>query len=222
MTLNLTDTIRLTLESEIRQGQILPGQPIEEKVLIERFSASRTPVREALQQLAAQGLVRLVARVGAVVPRLSVKELLSLLELLAELEGACAKFAARRMAESERLALADAVTACEQAAQAQDWQHYELANDRFHDVIYVGSRNPYAVEQIRMIRMRSRAYVPNRFEQPRRMKKSVEEHKAIALCVIGEDAEGAQAAMISHIAIGGRDFAEFVSGIPDDFLAAAT
>jgi DNA-binding GntR family transcriptional regulator len=219
MTLNLTDTIRLTLENEIRQGLILPGQSLEEKALQERFSASRTPVREALQQLAVQNLVRILPRTGAVVPRLSTRELLAQLELLAELEGACAKFAARRMNEEERRGLADALRACEEAAAAQDSDRYEEANDCFHDILYVGSRNPYAVEQIRTIRMRCRAYVAKRFELPRRMQKSVDEHRAIVRCALDADAAGAQEAMIAHIAIGGRDFAEFVTRIPEDFLA---
>jgi len=219
MSLNLTDTIRLTLESEIRQGLFLPGQTIEEKALLDRFSASRTPVREALQQLAAQGLLQILPRTGAVVPRLSVRELLAQLELLAELEGACAKFAARRMSEAERRALAEALEGCERAAATQDSDTYEAANARFHDVLYVGGRNPYAVEQIRKIRMRCRAYVSHRFDLQFRMQRSVEEHRAIAQAVLAGDAPGAQEATISHIAIGGRDFAEFVSSIPEDFLA---
>jgi hypothetical protein len=83
-----------------------------------------------------------------VVPKLSTKELRSLLEMLAELEGACAKFAARRMDGAEQKALRVAQQACESAAIAEDFCSYLSANKGFHELIYVGARDAESTDAL--------------------------------------------------------------------------
>ena len=99
---SLAEGVRTRLEKDILGGVLVPGQVLDERSLAEQFGVSRTPVRNAVAQLASQGLLRVVPRVGVVVPKLNIKELLSLLEMLAELEGICAKFAARRKRRRRR------------------------------------------------------------------------------------------------------------------------
>ena len=118
--LSLQDQIRVELESDLREGRLTPGMPIHEATLCKRFGASRTPVREALLLLVAKGLIDIVPRTGIYVRQLEVRELVAMMEALAELEGVLARLAATRVnAElSERMQAALGRTA--ERAQADD------------------------------------------------------------------------------------------------------
>ena len=216
---SLSDSVRSTMERELLTGVLAPGHVLDERSLAERFGVSRTPVREAVAQLASQGLLKVIPRVGVVVPKVSIKELLSILEMLAELEGICAKFAAKRMDARQRKGLKDAVAACEAAASAGKPSAYQTANLRFHEAIYAGARNEWAAQQIRALRLRSASYGRTRFDLPGRLDKSLAEHRAVLTCIDAGDSEGARQAMVEHISIGGRDFAEIVSSMETEALA---
>lgn len=164
--------------------------------------------------LASMGLLRVVPRVGVVVPKLTIRDLLVLLEMLAELGGACASFAAKRMTAGERKALNAALIACEQAARSGNAKAYEKANAAFHAAIYSGARNEWAARQIHGLRLRCAGYQRSRFELSGRLERSLEEHRVIVAAIEAGDADTARKAMIEHIAVGGRDFAELVSTLP--------
>ena len=85
------------LEDDILGGHFEPGDRLAEGALAERFGVSRTPIREALRQLSAAGLVEMRPHRGAVVRSLLVADIVHMLELMAEIEGFCARLAARRM-----------------------------------------------------------------------------------------------------------------------------
>lgn len=215
---NLSESVRLAMEQSFLDGTFLPGQVFDERSLAEKYAVSRTPVREAILRLVAQGLLQVMPRAGVVVPKLSIKELLSLLEMMAELEGACARFAAKRMDSCERLALKEAFLTCEAAARSGQSADYKEANNRFHEIIYAGSRNEWARTQIRALRLRCASYQRSRFDLPGRLEHSLQEHREVLLRIEAGDGEGARQAMIGHISVGGRDFAEFVSSLPSELL----
>ena len=218
---SLAEGVRTRLEKDILSGALMPGQALDERSLAEQFDVSRTPVRNAIAQLAFQGLLRVVPRVGVVVPKLSIKELLSLLEMLVELEGICAKFAARRMDARERKSLRDAMVACEAAAAAGNAKAYGAANSKFHEAIYVGCRNDWAAAQVRSLRLRCAHYRRSRFDLPGAMEKSLLEHRAVMEAIERGDAEAARQAMAEHIAVGGKDLADFVSLLDPGLLEQA-
>ena len=85
--LTQADTVRLAIEREIFGGQLAPGDALEEGRLANRFGVSRTPVREAITQLAQAGLITKRAHKRAVVAQLDPSTMLELFEALAELEG---------------------------------------------------------------------------------------------------------------------------------------
>src|SRR4030095_9786100 len=91
------EELRLQLADEIVRGALAPGAPLDETDIARRFNVSRTPVREALRQLAASGLVEARAHRGAVVARPSLDRLNGMFEAMAELEALCAGLAAERM-----------------------------------------------------------------------------------------------------------------------------
>src|ERR1700742_3420226 len=96
------EELRLQLADEIVRGVLPPGAGLDESDIARRFSVSRTPVREALRQLAASGLVDSRAHRGAVVARPSIERMKGMSEAMAELEAICAGLAAERMAPAER------------------------------------------------------------------------------------------------------------------------
>ena len=217
---NLSDMVRAEMERDLIAGRLQPGTVLDERSLAERFGVSRTPVREAVLQMAAQGLLSVIPRVGVVVPKLGIQQLLGLLEMLAELESVCAKFVAKRMTAEQRAQFRASLQACEQAAQADDAAAYAQANDAFHGTIYAAAHNEWLVHQVRGLRLRCAAYQHSRFDLPGRLNKSLKEHVLIATAIEAGDPEGARQAMHAHIAVGGQDFAEFVSSLNPDLIAS--
>ena len=106
------------LELEILKGQRKPGDRLDERLLAEQFGVSRTPVREALQRLAASGLVVSRGRQGLQVAQLSIADLLDAFSVAAEMEALASAHAARRIRPEQRRRLETAHQACSVAAQA--------------------------------------------------------------------------------------------------------
>src|SRR5215213_11508740 len=96
------EALRDQLEQDIVTGHFKPGERLDEQSLASRFGVSRTPIREALMQLASAGMVELQPRRGAFVASLSLREVIERFEVMAALEGACGALAARRIGDEER------------------------------------------------------------------------------------------------------------------------
>lgn len=222
--INLSDKIRLTLESEIASGLLQPGARIEEQALMDRFGVSRTPAREAVLQLMSAGLVSLVSRQGAVVSGISLSEYVAMLEVLMELEGLAAKLSARRMAIAQRHELEKAAQACEKAAQANDAAQYAQVNRLFHEIIYDGSRNEVLARQLRAMRARMRHPQTSMFDRPGRIRHSMVEHKAVLQAILAGDEEAACRLMTGHISSGGNVYADAIATMtqPEVALPSAT
>lgn len=210
------ETIRSAIEHEILSGKLPSGSQIEEQQLIERFGVSRTPAREALIQLSSAGLVTLVPRQGAIVSSISLRDYVAMSEILVQLEALAARLAARRMTTPERLALEAAFQSCATAATDGKSDAYRRANDEFHGILYDGSRNEILARQIRTMRARMRGMQDFRFEQPARVRASLEEHRAVLEAVSNGDENGAADAMVRHISAGGNVYADMIASMPGD------
>lgn len=205
------ERIRLALEEEILSGTLAPGERLDEQALARRFGASRTPVREALRHLASSRLVELKPRQGAVVMALSIPELIEIFEVMAELEGLCARLAARRSSPEERDALRVAHEACRERMQSNDPESFYRENRRFHEIIYSATHNGYLRETTRALRSRVGPYRRYVTYQPGRMAKSVVEHEKVLQAILAGDAASAQNLMREHVNLLGDGFADFVS-----------
>lgn len=202
--------LRLWLENEIADGRLRPGDRIDEKSLCERFKVSRTPVREAFLQLASVGLVTCRPRHGAVVTKMSVKEVIAMWETLTGLEGLCAELAARRMPRATRAEL-DAVHKASKALLAtNDVAAYDEANRRLHELIYNGSQNEYLARHVKHIRRRLQVYRRLPFERPGGIRRSFEGHERVVQAILAGDDKAAHSQMREHVA-GGLTFLDFVA-----------
>ncbi len=190
------------LLAEIRAGALRPGDRLTETDLATRFGTSRTPVREAIRALEADGLVVHVPRVGATIRTLSYAEITDLYEMRAILEGSAARFAARAAYDSETVEL-DAINA-EMAHAAKDAGHCNGArlidlNTRFHSVILNAARNQFLVRAIQSIQKTLLILGPSTLEDAERVHQAVAEHEAIFDALQRHDGDEAQAAMRAHI-----------------------
>jgi len=206
--------IRAALQDEIESGKLPPGSPLDERALALRFQVSRTPVREALQQLAARELVRIAPRQGVSVARLSISQVRAIMEGVGELESTCAKLAARRVDEELRAQLDEALQLCQDAAVEGGTEEYATANARFHEVIYTGSRNPYLAGLIRHARRQIHRYRLRDFVSKAQINQSLQDHRKIARAIQDGDEAAAALQMLLHVPSGSTGFSEFLARIP--------
>ena len=195
----LADELRLALADDIVRGLIAPGAGLDEIELARRFGVSRTPVREAIRQLAASGLVEVRAHRGAVVAQPSIERLKSMFEAMAELEALCAGLAAERMSGAERRVLETAHEEMRTLIHLGDPQRFHELNEAFHGAIYAGTHNGYLAEITLATRARVQPFRRAQFRNLGRLAKSQAEHDRVVVAIMRGDKQGAAAAMRAHI-----------------------
>jgi DNA-binding GntR family transcriptional regulator len=173
------ERLRAMIEEDILSFKLKPGDKLDECRLAEMYGTSRTPVREALRQLSSNGLIEIRPHKGAIVAKLGIRELVELLEVMAELEGACGRLAAKSCLNSDVDAIVVAQESCRKFAELRDAQSYQKANEAFHEAIYAASRNDCLVKLTLSIRNRVAAYRRLQLEQMNRIKFSVTDHDRI-------------------------------------------
>ncbi len=211
MTERMADTIRAALEEMIVTGQYADGERLDEQRLAEHFDVSRTPLREAFQQLAASGLVVLEARRGAFVRQPAFEEMVEMFEVMAELEALCARLAARRVSEPVLLAIARTVEACEEAVARGDSDGYYAQNERFHHLIYDASGNRFLAGEAARLHRRLQAYRRMQLQLRGRMGQSLAEHRAIFDALRAGDGAAAAEALRGHVAVQGARFNDLMA-----------
>jgi len=197
--LTRAEELRLQLADEIVRGALAPGAALDETDIARRFSVSRTPVREALRQLAASGLVESRAHRGAVVAQPSIDRLSGMFEAMAELEALCASLAAERMTPTERYQLEGIHEELRVLSHAGDPDRFNAVNERFHSAIYAGSQNGYIAEITLATRARVQPFRRAQFRNLGRLAKSHAEHDRVVVAIMRGDRNGAASAMRAHI-----------------------
>lgn len=199
---NQTDMIVDHIVRSIENGKLNPGDVIEEKMLVGEFGVSRTPVREALLQLDAVGILKRKARGGAEVFRPTLEEFLAILEVHGKLEGHAAGLAARRLSRGDAQALEKACLACDEHAGKlgdSDPDSYYQHNLNFHLTIAISAHNTVLLDMIRNNGRKLLAYYRARYRYKGSIGKSAEEHRQIAALILDRDSEAAERLMVSHV-----------------------
>src|SRR4051812_5928983 len=185
------EELRLQLADEIVQGALRPGAPLDETEIAKRFNVSRTPVREALRQLAASGLF----------------------QAMAELEGLCAGLAAERMPLAERHRLQAVHEELRVLSYVGNPDRFHEVNERFHNAIYTGSQNSYIAEITLATRVRVQPFRRAQFRNLGRLAKSHAEHEAVLVAIMRGDRTGATAAMRAHIELVQDEYESYVHSL---------
>lgn len=208
---SLQDQIRESVVSAIQTGALRPGAQIDEKALADEFDSSRTPVREALLMLAAQGLITIVPRAGMFVHKPKAAELVAMFETLAEMEGVVARLATQRISPAGKKVLMQAHEAAGVHVEQGDTAGYIEANRKFHDVLYQAAANPFLAEQIVLLRRRLAIYWQQKgLINDARVPSSYREHGQVVEAVIAGNPDAAAEAMRTHISAGGKAIADLV------------
>ncbi|HMW16871.1 MAG TPA: GntR family transcriptional regulator [Accumulibacter sp.] len=190
------------LRLRIFAHQIPPGTRIDEQALTADYGISRTPLREALKVLAAEGLVTLVPRRGCFVTEISEQDLDEIFPLMALLEGRCAYEAARR-ATAEDITDIEAIhQQLEEFAADRQIERFFEANQAFHYRVQAISGNRWlkqVVQDLRKVLKLTRLFS---LSAEGRLTQSLTEHRALLAAIKAGDAELAQTVMHDHILAG--------------------
>ena len=206
--------LRDRIEDAIATGVFRPGERLDEASLAERFGVSRTPIREALQQLSAVGLVDSRRNRGAIVSAPDLRRLIDMFEMMAELEAICGRLAARRLLPEDEAQLMATLAACRAAVDHGDPDVYYYENERFHRVVYAASRNSILAEQALSLHKRLAPYRRLQLRVRNRMRASQTEHEGIVEAILAGHPDVAAARLYAHVSVQGERFADLIAVQP--------
>lgn len=185
------------LYDAIRRGVFQPGDRVREADVASRFSLSRTPVREALRKLEADGIIEHKARLGAVVRSLNHAEVVELYEMRIVLERTASEMAAQHANRAEIDELAEINDAIAEARH--DPPEAARLNQHFHRCIYLAARNRFLMESARALNNALMLLGPTTLEDEPRITQVVAQHRSIIEAIEARDEEAAGAAAEAHL-----------------------
>jgi DNA-binding GntR family transcriptional regulator len=196
------DQVRDSILHAIRSGRYRPGDRIRETEVAKWFEVSRTPVREALRRLEADGLLSFESWRGVVVSRLDRQQVSELYAMREVLEGAAARMAARHIDDAEIEVLQLLLEQMDQAAD--DAETLAVLNRRLHQSIYAAAHNQYLMQTLGQLENALALLPGTTFAIDGRPATAGEEHRAIVDAIGARDPDAAETAARAHIAAAQR------------------
>jgi DNA-binding GntR family transcriptional regulator len=196
---SLHQEVAATLREQIFAGQLAPGSFLDEAALCERLEISRTPLREALKVLTAEGLLRHEPRRGCFVNEVTEQDLDDIFPVIALLEGRCAYEAARHATDADLAALATLHERLNNHARAGRINDYYATNFAIHEAIILLADNRWLAQAIADLRKILKLARLQQLHAPGRLAQSLAEHMAVFAALKSRDSEGAEAAMRLHL-----------------------
>ncbi|WP_244437500.1 GntR family transcriptional regulator [Roseivivax isoporae] len=191
------ESVYVALLNDVRSGVLAPGARLLETEIAQRLDVSRTPVREAIRRLEADGLVSHMPRAGATVRRLSYPEIMELYEMRTVLEGTASRLAARSASEvelDELQSINDEMGAC-----GGDGARLFQLNQLLHRTLIDAARNRFLVKSVNAIHTTLLILGPSTLGRPDRAPEAVIEHQAVLDALRSRDGDAAEAAMRRHM-----------------------
>lgn len=189
----------MILREQIFAGELPPGTFLDETALCDRLEISRTPLREALKVLTAEGLLRHEPRRGCFVSEVTEQDLDDIFPVIALLEGRCAFEAARQATDADMSALTTLHERLNGHAAAGRINDYYATNFAIHEAIIALADNRWLAQAIADLRKILRLARLQQLHAPGRLTQSLAEHISIFAALKSRDSEGAEAAMRTHI-----------------------
>ncbi len=196
---SLHNEVAALLRDQIFDGTLGAGCFIDEAALCVSLQISRTPLREALKVLSAEGLVRHEPRRGSFVNEVTEQDLDEIFPVIALLEGRCAFEAARNASDADLAALDVLHERLQQHAQARRINDYYATNFAIHEAIIALANNRWLAQAIADLRKILKLARLQQLHAPGRLAQSLSEHLAIYAALRARDCEGADAAMRTHL-----------------------
>ncbi|ALT00529.1 GntR family transcriptional regulator [Lacimicrobium alkaliphilum] len=183
-----TQLVTEAIREKIVSGQIKAGEPLRQAALAEEMRVSRIPVREALMQLEAEGLVNLEAHKGATAAEISIEQIDELFELRAMLEAELLKYSVRGLTEQDFEDAEGILAALEAATEDGDSNNITgRLNSQFHQKLYSRANRPQTEEFVRMLSQNSERYTRMYIIREGEIVTSSEQHRQLLeLCKAGD------------------------------------
>ena len=195
--------VHTNLLGELREvfirGEVLPGQKVPERELCERFGVSRTPLREALKVLAAEGQVELLPNRGAMVPEMSLEVVEGLFAVAGALEALAGEQACERITADELDHLAGVHARMRMAFEARDMTQYYDCNRQIHEAIVRAARNPVLAAQYAILNARIRRIRFASAMSPEIWQRAMAEHEGMMNALQRRDADAMASILKTHL-----------------------
>ena len=197
--LPLRDVVFYTLRQAILKGELEPGERLMEMQLAEQLGVSRTPIREAIRKLELEGLVLMIPRRGAIVAKITEKDLRDVLEVRSSLERLSTELACERMKDDTIVELKKAQEAFKAALDQEDITLQAQKDVEFHDVIYKATGNLRLIQMLNNLREQMYRYRVEYLKKEEVHTQLIAEHDAIVESVAKRDKERATSIVCQHI-----------------------
>jgi DNA-binding GntR family transcriptional regulator len=208
-----TDHLAAALRTAIYDGQFEDGEELNQVELANFFHVSRVPIREALRQLQAEGLVRIIAHHRTIVAGLTVSQILDLIEMRAVLESYMLRKSAPNLDKDTMRRLGKL---CDETDQIRDYgAPWVLKNWEFHRMLYSGADSPAMTDAVERIHLSIERYA-RRAGTAARQRQAAGEHRQIVQAIERKDFERASALMQRHILHTGEEIKRHVEGKQQD------
>lgn len=196
----LHEQVAQRLRTMLVEGRIAPGAKLNERALCELLQVSRTPLREAIKMLAAEGLVELLPNRGAIAVALTEEDVRDTFEVIAGLEAMSGELAAQRITEAELAEIRALHFEMLAAYTRRDLSAYYGLNARIHAAINAASRNPVLVATYRQVNARLQALRFRSNQDGAKWERAVQEHERMVEALVARDPAAMRAVLLAHLA----------------------
>jgi len=188
------------LRQMLVEGRIAPGAKLNERELSEALSVSRTPLREAIKMLAAEGLVELLPNRGAVALQLTEADVINTFEVMAGLEGLSGELAAARISDEELAEIRATHYEMLASFTRRDLSNYYRLNSAIHVAINAAAKNPVLTQTYQQVNARLQALRFRTNQDGAKWKRAVHEHEQMIEALAARDGARMRAVMQAHLA----------------------
>ncbi len=195
----LHQQVALRLRQRIVEGRLAPGAKLNERELCEQLNVSRTPLREAIRMLAAEGLVELLPNRGAAVLQLSERDVADTFEVIAGLEGQSGELAATRITETQLAEIRALHYEMLAAHLRRDLSTYYRLNAQIHTAINAAAGNAVLTRTYGQVNARLQALRFRSNFDERKWARAVDEHERMVALLAARDGAGLRALMVQHV-----------------------
>lgn len=187
------------LRQMLVEGQIAPGAKLNERELCEQLKVSRTPLREAIKTLAAEGLVELLPNRGAIAVQLGEADILNTFEVMAGLEGLSGELAAQRITPEELAEIEAMHYEMKAAYTRRDLSNYYRLNMAIHAAINTAARNPVLVTTYHQVNARLQALRFRSNLDGEKWARALQEHERMVSALHRRDGAALRAELVAHL-----------------------
>ena len=195
----LHEQVALRLRQMLVENRIAPGAKLNERELCEVLNVSRTPLREAIKMLAAEGLVELLPNRGAIAMSLSETDVLHTFEVMAGLEAQSGELAAQRITDAELAEIKAMHFEMMAAYTRRDLSNYYRLNALIHKAINAAARNPVLALTYNQVNARLQALRFRSNQDEEKWKNAVREHEQMVTALSARDPQAMRAVMLAHL-----------------------